>query len=235
MLCCRIPSVERPIVPSRSSSMAETQVPVPERADVLIGGGGFAGLALAIALRQALGPKFAVVVADPAFGRPMEDARASAIAAAARRLFETIGVGDEVAANAEPILDMVITDSKLDDAVRPVFLNFAGEVQPGEPFAHMIQNGDILAALLEKAKREGVSLLPSAVADFETNASRVTVRLASGAAIQARLLVAADGARSGIRERAGIASVGWSYGQSAIVTTVAHERPHHGRAEEHFL
>jgi len=212
-----------------------TQERARERADVLIGGGGFAGLALAIALRQALGPTFSVVVADPALGRPVADARATAIAAAARRLFETIGVWDGVAARAEPILDMVITDSKLDDAVRPVFLNFAGEVQPGEPFAHMIQNGDMLAALLEKAKHEGVTLLPGAVADFETNAARVTARLAPGAAIQARLLVAADGARSGIRERAGIASVGWSYGQSAIVTTVAHERPHHGRAEEHFL
>ena len=43
---------------------------------------------------------------------------------------------------------------------------------------------------------------------------------------RARLLVAADGARSAIRERAGIQSVGWDYGQSGIVTTVAHERDH---------
>jgi 2-octaprenyl-6-methoxyphenol hydroxylase len=49
------------------------------------------------------------------------------------------------------------------------------------------------------------------------------------------LLIAADGARSAIRERAGIPIRGWSYGQSAIVTTVAHERDHGGRAEEHFL
>ena len=49
------------------------------------------------------------------------------------------------------------------------------------------------------------------------------------------LLVAADGARSAMREAAGIRSVGWDYGQSGIVTTVAHERDHHGRAEEHFL
>jgi 2-octaprenyl-6-methoxyphenol hydroxylase len=53
--------------------------------------------------------------------------------------------------------------------------------------------------------------------------------------VVARLLVAADGAHSKIRERADIASHGWSYDQSAIVTTVAHERDHHGRAEEHFL
>ena len=59
--------------------------------------------------------------------------------------------------------------------------------------------------------------------------------MADGATISARLLVAADGARSVIREQAGIASHGWSYGQSAIVTTVGHEREHYGRAEEHFL
>ena len=62
-----------------------------------------------------------------------------------------------------------------------------------------------------------------------------TCALADGDTFAARLLVAADGAHSAIRERAGIASHGWSYDQSAIVTTVAHERDHHGRAEEHFL
>jgi 2-octaprenyl-6-methoxyphenol hydroxylase len=63
----------------------------------------------------------------------------------------------------------------------------------------------------------------------------MTSRLSDGSEIATRLLVAADGARSKLREIAGIASYGWSYGQSAIVTTVAHEREHHGRAEEHFL
>ena len=59
--------------------------------------------------------------------------------------------------------------------------------------------------------------------------------VAGGDAIAAKLLVAADGARSAIREAAGIRSVGWDYDQAGIVTTVAHERDHHGRAEEHFL
>src|SRR5205807_1389899 len=160
------------------------------------------GLSLAIALRQALGPSFEVAVADPALARASNDARASAIVAAARRLFETIGIWDTVADAAQPILDMVVTDSRLDDAVRPAFLTFDGEVAPGEPFAHMVENGP---------------------------------RLADGATMTTRLLVAADGARSHIRQRAGIASHGWSYPQASIVTTVAHERDHGGRAEEHFL
>ena len=204
-----------------------------QRTDVLIGGAGFAGLALAIALRQSLGPSFAVTIADPALGRAGADPRASAIVAAARHLFETIGVWNKI--EAQPILDMVVTDSRLQDAVRPTFLTFDGDVVPGEPFAHMIENGPLLAALVEKAKEEGVVLRPEAVTEFELATNRVDVRLAEGDTIAARLLVAADGAHSRIREHAGIASHGWSYDQSAIVTTVAHERDHHGRAEEHFL
>jgi 2-octaprenyl-6-methoxyphenol hydroxylase len=102
---------------------------------MLIAGGGFAGLALALAVRQGLGPSFKIVVADPAFADARPDPRASAIAAAARRMFETLEVWNAVAGEAQPILDMVVTDSKLKDAVRPVFLTFAGEVTPDEPFA----------------------------------------------------------------------------------------------------
>jgi 2-octaprenyl-6-methoxyphenol hydroxylase len=97
-----------------------------ERIDVMIGGGGFAGLALAIALRQGLGPSFSVTVADPALARAAVDGRASAIVAAARRLFETIGVWHQV--EAQPILDMVVSDSRLHDVVRPTFLTFEGDL-----------------------------------------------------------------------------------------------------------
>jgi 2-octaprenyl-6-methoxyphenol hydroxylase len=211
----------------------------PSRCDVLIGGAGFAGLALAIALKQALGPAYRVTVADPALdpalGRGVNDPRATAIVAAARRLFETIGVWQPVADEAQPILDMRITDSRLGDAVRPVFLTFDGDVEPGEPFAHMVENRPLLAALIERAKREGVALVPQSVTGQANTPSHIEAQLSDGSTIAARLLVAADGARSGIRQRAGIATHGWDYGQSGIVTTVAHERDHGGRAEEHFL
>ena len=215
-------------------------------ADVVIAGGGFAGLALALALRQGLGPSFRIVVADPAFATDARaDPRASAIAAAARRMFETLGVWDAVAGHAQPILDMVVTDSKLKDAVRPVFLTFAGEVEhsrrsggvdlpESEPFAHMIENAPLNAALAAKARMLGIDLRATAVTGFEHH-GRIIVSFGDGGATSASLLVAADGARSRVREQAGIASHGWSYGQSAIVTTVAHEREHDGRAEEHFL
>jgi len=116
-----------------------------------------------------------------------------------------------------------------------VFLTFAGEVEPGEPFAHMIENRHLIAALTEKAKQLGVALNPSAVGSVSTEGERATVALRDGNALRARLVAAADGARSQIREGAGIATHGWTYDQSAIVTTVGHERDHCGRAEEHFL
>ena len=204
--------------------------------DILIAGGGFAGLTLAVALRQALSETFAVTVADPSLVKShADDERASAIVAAARRLFETIGIWNAVAGDAQPILDMVVTDSRLGDAVRPTFLTFEGEIEPGEPFAHMVDNRRLVGALAEKARDMGVDLRTAAVADFSSAPDRVRASLSDGTALNARLLVAADGARSTIRSRAGIATHGWSYGQSAIVINVEHERDHHGRAEEHFL
>ena len=207
-----------------------------DQVDVLIAGGGFAGLTLAIALRLGLGPSASVMVADPMLGRShADDERASAIVAAARRLFEALGVWESVADGAQPILDMVVTDSRVDDAVRPVFLTFGGEVEPGEPFAHMIENRFLIAALEAKAKAAGVTLRTSAVGKITQTGERITIELADGATVDARLLAAADGARSSIREHAGIAVHGWEYGQSAIVTNVGHERDHQGRALEHFL
>ncbi|MFN3347798.1 ubiquinone biosynthesis hydroxylase [Pseudorhodoplanes sp.] len=205
------------------------------KTDILIAGGGFAGLALAIALRQASEGALSVTLADPALDRASSDPRASAIAAAARRLFETIGVWPQIAQGAQPILDMVVTDSKLDHAMRPSYLTFDGEIAPGEPFAHMIENGPMIAALLDKARAEGVDLRPVAVTQFHHQPARVTATLSDGTSRSARLLVAADGARSSIREQAGITTYGWDYDQAGIVTTIAHERDHNGRAEEHFL
>jgi 2-octaprenyl-6-methoxyphenol hydroxylase len=203
---------------------------------IVIGGGAFAGLALAVALRQGLGADIAVIVADPALtGGPSRDPRATAIVAACRRVFDAIGVWDEVAAKAQPILDMVVTDSRLEDAIRPAFLTFAGDVEPGEPFAHMIENRYLIDALAARAQAEGIDLRATAVTSFASRSDGVEVTLADGAVVEASLLVAADGARSNLRERAGIATHGWDYDQSGIVVTVGHERDHHGRAEEHFL
>src|SRR5690348_3759192 len=212
------------------------QVSMSAQRSIVICGGAFAGLALAVALRQGLGTETPVIVADPALAtRPSRDPRATAIVAACRRLFETIGVWGEIADHAQPILDMVVTDSKLEDATRPVFLTFTGDVAPGESFAHMVENRHLIDALVRHAEACGVDLRATAVSGYEANADGIDVTLADGSVVAAGLLVAADGARSKLRERAGIATHGWDYDQSGIVVTVGHEREHHGRAEEHFL
>ena len=209
---------------------------MPAQRSIVIGGGSFAGLGLALALRQGLGPDVPIIVADPALAaRPSRDPRATAIVAACRRLFEALGVWDQVTAQAQPILDMVVTDSRLQDATRPVFLTFAGDVEPGEPFAHMIENRYLIDALVKRTETEGVDLRATSVTTFDSRSDGVDVTLADGSVVEAGLLVAADGARSKLREHADIVTYGWDYDQSGIVVTVGHERDHGGRAEEHFL
>lgn len=204
--------------------------------DVLVGGGGYVGLSLAVALKQA-DPGLRVAVVDMRPRDALEqDPRASAVAAAASRMLDRLGVWERIVPHAQPMMEMIVTDSRLRDAVRPVFLTFDGEVEPGEPFAHMVPNGRMVAVLAERAEALGVELIaPDTVAGFAIGPSEVEIRLASGAVRTAKLLVAADGVRSKLRELAGIGTVRWEYDQSGIVTTVAHERPHGGRAEEHFL
>lgn len=206
------------------------------RFDVIIAGAGYVGLATATAIAQAR-PSLSVAIVDAApEGVWQRDARCAAIAAAASRMLEQLGCWDEMAPKAQAMTDMVVTDSRTADPVRPVYLTFDGEVAPGEPFAHMVANRDLTAALRRRAGELGVHLIEGVgVTGFDTEPSHTAVHLADGVTLQARLLVAADGVRSRLRDMAGIKTVQWEYGQSGIVCTVGHERPHGGRAEEHFL
>lgn len=202
--------------------------------DVLIAGGGHVGLALAVALRHAA-PTLSVTLVDAA-GVASQQQRASAIAAAGRRMLDALGVWQSMADEAQPITEMVVTDSRTRDVVRPVFLTFAGAAEDNEPFAHMVMNQTMVDALHAAALKAGVKVIaPDIVADFTMDSGHVRARLTEGGEISARLLVAADGLKSRLRDLAGIRTAKWSYGQSGIVATVAHERPHGGRAEEHFL
>ncbi|MCP4379877.1 MAG: ubiquinone biosynthesis hydroxylase, partial [Hyphomicrobiales bacterium] len=190
----------------------------------------------AVALRQAL-PSFSVIVVDAAPpDAAKQDTRASAIAAAGRRMLTQLGAWADIAPHAQPITEMVITDSRTGDAVRPVFLTFDGTAADGQPFAHMVMNTTMNGALRSRADASGAALMaPETVTGFTVETSRVDVLLASGRRLRTRLLVAADGVRSRLRSMAGISTVDWPYDQSGIVATVAHERPHGGRAVEHFL
>lgn len=206
------------------------------RLDVLVAGAGYVGLAVAVAIRAAR-PSLTVAVVDAApSGAWQRDTRASAIAAAACRMLEQLGCWEQIGPEAQAITEMVVTDSRASDPVRPAFLTFGGEVAPGEPFAHMVANRVLNGALRGRAADLGIDVIEGiAVESFSTEAGAAVVHLADGATINAALLVAADGVKSRLRDMAGIKTVSWEYGQSGIVCTVAHERPHNGRAEEHFL
>ncbi len=203
--------------------------------DVLIAGGGQVGLALALALKRSAADMAVTVVdaAPPGVGRA---GRASTIAAGGRKMLERLGVWPAIAAAAQPVTSMVITDSRTRDVARPVFLTFATAQADGEAAAHVVADGLVVEALHAATGAAGVTLIGGdAVKDFAVGPAAVTAETLKGRRLAARLLVAADGARSRLRAFAGITTVGWSYGQSGIVATVEHERDHGGRAEEHFL
>lgn len=208
----------------------------PGETDVIIGGGGHVGLSLALALKRAA-PSLQVALVDAAItGDETGDGRASAVAAGGRRMFEQLGVWDEIAADAGVIDEMIVTDSRTRDVVRPVFLTFADPGVADGPFAHMVMNRTMLTALRNAARAAGATILaPEAIVSFDVRPPSLTAHLKSGAAIEAKLLVAADGVRSSLRDMAGIATINWTYRQSGIICTVGHEKPHRGRAEEHFL
>ncbi len=72
---------------------------------------------------------------------------------------------------------------------------------------------------------------PARVERIERDGGLATAVTGDGRRLEARLIAACDGARSRLRALAGIRMHGWDYGQSGIVTTLVHERPHGGRAE----
>ena len=201
--------------------------------DVIIVGAGPVGLSLALALAQSA-PGIAVALVDR---RPLSvprDNRASAIAAGVRHLFEALGVWGEMAEGAQPILAMNITDSGRGDLARPLFLQFDGEVAPGEPFAHMVPNGVSGAALLDAAQPLITVIAPAEITAWSGTGPRASLSLADGRTLSAPLIVAADGGQSALRQWAGIETFGHDYRQTGLVATIAHELPHAGVAYEHF-
>ncbi len=203
--------------------------------DLVIAGGGHAGLTLALAVKSALGEGCHIAVYDPnGFEPRANDLRASAIAAIIRYKFEELGLWDGLRDDAQPIHDMIITDTALEEPVRPTLLSF-GSKQGGHPFAHMVGNNVLSIVLKKAALAAGIKLVQAPVTGYEVRGDQVKISHGKATSSYAKLLVAADGARSNLREQAGIAFYGWGYGQMALVATIGHERPHNGRAVEHFL
>jgi 2-octaprenyl-6-methoxyphenol hydroxylase len=201
--------------------------------DVAVAGAGIAGAALGVALKQTLGSTFSVAVFDPALGRePARDERVVAIAGGARRLFEAIGVWERLT-ETQPIRAMEITDSKLHDAVRQTFLEFAEDEEDG-PFAYMVENRALVKALREAMEEAEIECVASGIESYSADEGFAHFN-ANGTDYRARLLAAADGAQSKLRTLAKIQTIARGYDQSGIVATIGHTRDHGGKAVQHFL
>jgi 2-octaprenyl-6-methoxyphenol hydroxylase len=155
-----------------------------QRYDVIIVGGGHVGLTLALALgRSAPGIKVALVDRRP-LSVP-KDNRASAIAAGVRHIFEALGVWQEMEAHSQPISAMHITDSGTGDLARPLFLQFGGEVSPGEAFAHMVPNQASGAALLKSADDLFDMIAPAEIVGWSSEGALASLSLTNGRVLSA--------------------------------------------------
>ena len=202
------------------------------RTDVVIVGGGMAGLSLACASGGAGLDCVVIDREDPATAVDAAfDGRVSALAHATCQMFKGLGIWAHVS-EAQPILDIRVSDG---DSL--LFLHYDHRDLGDEPFGHMVENRVTRLALLARiAELPTVRLLaPAGVTDVRRDAARSEVHLADGTVVSAPLCVGADGRNSPLRQSAGIKCAAWSYHQVGIVCTVHHELPHHGVAQERFL
>lgn len=209
-----------------------------ERTDAIVAGAGLSGLTVALALAEA---GLSVVVVDRTDPRAAvsgrggakgHDIRTTAISLSSRRLLEALGAWAAVAAGAEPILDIRVSDTE-----SPFHLHYDHRAVGDEPMGHIIVNDDLKASLLERlAAHPDVTLAdPGTIAGLTVGPGDATLTLADGRTLTGAVVIGADGRESAVRRLAGLRATRLPYGQSSIVDTIGHALPHHGLAHERFL
>ena len=199
--------------------------------DVLIVGGGLTGPLAAIALADA-GLCVAVIDALPATTRKADgfDGRAYALAHASVAMLRVLGVWDALEAEAQPILDIKVSDGRAGEGASPFFAHFDhAELEEG-PMGQMIEDRHLRPALLDRMDALGVSHIAGTTVTG-WSAGQVETQ---GGTLTAPLVLAADGRRSALAEMAGIRRQGWDYNQTSLVCAIAHEKPHTGTAHQFF-
>jgi len=174
-------------------------------ADILIVGGGLNGPSLAIALARS-GLRSIVIDALPEETRMGAefDGRSYALALASVRMLGALGLWDDLADDAQPILEIKASDGRAGEGAAPHFLHFDhSEIEEG-PMGHMIEDRFLRRALLAAMEAEPlVTHLPGAKVIAQDTTAAAQVTLDDGRILSGRLLVGADGRRSGTAERAG--------------------------------
>ena len=227
--------------PGTPEPLEAPETPEALETEVLISGGGMVGLTLGIALAGAGVATVVVDAADPAaLQAAAYDGRSSAIARGTQQALAALGIWPGMAAQAEPILEIRVSDGKVGAGASPFFLHYDHhELGPGldGPLGYIVENLAIRRALAACAARAAklTVVAPARLASAERGPAAVVAVLDDGRRIQAQLIVGAEGQASQLREAAGIRATRWDYPQVGIVCTVAHEAPHQGVAHEHFL
>ncbi len=199
--------------------------------DVAIAGGGMVGLSLAAALGQ-LPLDVAVIepVAADAEEQPSFDSRTTALSNGSRRVLEGIGAWAAVAGQATPIRRIHVSQ-------RGVFGTaiLTAEEQGVAALGHTVENRLLGRALRDRvAGHRRVRQLPARVVRLENGAGAIRLETDAGHAIDARLVVAADGARSAVRAALGVAASVEDYGQQAVAAHLDTARFHEYTAFERF-
>ena len=204
--------------------------------DVLIVGGGMVGGSLALALRRS-GLRVGLIEARPfpTGNAPAFDDRVIALALGSRRILQGLGLWDELAAEATAIRRIHVSDRGHFGATR---IDCADEgVEALGYVAELRAMGAVLTRHFEDSPELDL-VMPAALVDLVQDATGVTVTVERGSGasetLRGRLLVAADGTASPVRERLGIGVRRQDYGQVAVIANVATERPHRGVAYERF-
>ena len=213
-------------------------VPAPQRRgpalDIAVVGGGMVGAAAALALRRA-GFSTALLEArapSPWLAQDEVDLRVVGLAPSSIALLNELDVWTSIRdARACPYTHMHVWDAQSGAAI-----DFNAADEGRDLLGYIVENNLVQWALWQSLEAAGVQrLCPATVKDFEVRTDRVVLDLADGENLSVRLLVAADGAGSPLRQRAGIGTRGRDYGQRAIVAHVSTERGHAGTAWQRFL
>lgn len=212
---------------------------MPEQRDVqvCVVGAGPVGGALACRLASA---GIATAIIDRAALPPMEhpdfDGRAYAIAAGSRAVMQDSGLWDRLPYTPGPITGIRVSDGKLGRPASPLFLHFDAAEIGDAPFGWMVEARSLRMALnAHMADLPNLHLFAPAKAAVQRGPDTATIQIEGGPQITARLVIAADGRRSALREQAGIPVTHLPYDQTGIVCCIAHDVPHRGVALEHFL